>query len=190
MQNRTKRRSIFRWAKLHSCDVLFLQETHSTSEIEHIWRNEWYGTIVYSHGSSNSKGTAILFRKNLKIKDLDVLYKSPDGRIVFVKVEIEQRIHYLLNLYSPNVLNSQIQFYNQIKGLLVKYTKMDDTIVMGGDYNIILDENLDKKDGITEKKEKVVDIINKTIQNFDLIDIWRLRNPDIKQFTWRQKMKK
>ena len=61
-----------------------------------------------------SKGTAILFRKNLEINDLDVLYKSPDGRIVFVKVEIEQRIHYLLNLYSP-VLNSQIQFYNQIK---------------------------------------------------------------------------
>ena len=55
---------------------------------------------------------------------------------------------------------------------------------------IILDENLDKKGGFTEKKEKVVDIINKTIQNFDLIDIWRLRNPDIKQFTWRQKMKK
>ena len=31
----------------------------------------------------------------------------------FVKVETEQRIYYLLNLYSPNVLNSQIQFYNQ-----------------------------------------------------------------------------
>ena len=53
-----------------------------------------------------------------------------------------------------------------------------------------MDENLDKKGGITEKKEKVVDIINKTIQNFDLIDIWRLRNPDIKQFTWRQKNEK
>ena len=112
--------------------MLFLQETHSTSEIEHIWRNEWYGTIVYSHGSSNSKGTAILFRKNLEINDLDVIYKSPDGRMVIVKVEIEQR---LLNLYSPNVLNSQIQFYNQIKCLLVKYTKIDDTFVMGGDYN-------------------------------------------------------
>ena len=125
-------------------------------------------------------GTAILFRKNLEINDLDVIYKSPDTRIVFVKVEIEQRIYYLLNLYSPNVLNSRIQFYNQIKGLLVKYSKMDDISVMGGDYNIILDENLDKKGGITEKKEKIVDILNKTIQNFDLIDIWRLRNPDIK----------
>ena len=143
--------------------------------------------IIYSHGSSNSMGTAILFRKNLEINDLDVIYKSPDTRIVFVKVEIKQRIYYLLNLYSPNVLNSRIQFYNQIKGLLVKYSKMDDISVMGGDYNIILDENLDKKGGITKKKEQVVDIINKTIQNFDLIDIWRLRNPDIKQFTWRQK---
>ena len=54
---------------------------------------------------------------------------------------------------------------------------MDDTIVMGGDYNITLGENLDKKAGITEKKEKVVDIIKRTIQKFDLIDIWRLRKP-------------
>ena len=57
---------------------------------------------------------------------------------------------------------------------------MDDTVFMGGDYNIIMDENLDKKGGITEKKEQVVDIIKKTIQNFDLIHIWRLRNPGIK----------
>ena len=64
---------------------------------------------------------------------------------------------------------------------------MDDTVFMGGDYNIILDETLDKKGGITEKKEQVVDIIKNTIQNFDLIHIWRLRNPGIKQFTWRQK---
>ena len=33
---------------------------------------------------------------------------------------------------------------------------MDDIIVMGGDYNIILDENLDKKGGITEKRRKLL----------------------------------
>ena len=33
---------------MNNCDILFLQETHSTEKIEHIWRNEWFGTVIYS----------------------------------------------------------------------------------------------------------------------------------------------
>ena len=42
-------------------------EFHSTPECEKMWKNEWEGNIVYSHGTSNSTGVAIGFLKNLNI---------------------------------------------------------------------------------------------------------------------------
>jgi len=47
--------------------TIFLQETHSRPEIEKIGKqNEWDGDIVFAHGSSKSKGLAILFPKTTK----------------------------------------------------------------------------------------------------------------------------
>ena len=37
------------------------------------------------------------------------------------------------------------------------------------------------------KLKESVQIIDQIRSSFDLIDIWRVRNPDIKRFSWRQK---
>ena len=68
--------------------------------------------------------------------------------------------------------------------------KQDDNILIGGDFNIILDKNLDKKGGssvFTSKHDEIVHIINDIISFFQLNDIWRLKNPNKKRFTWRQR---
>ena len=41
-----KRRALFRW----------LQETYSSVETAKIWETEWDGKVLFSHGSSHSKG--------------------------------------------------------------------------------------------------------------------------------------
>ena len=54
----------------------FLQETYSIAATENQWRNEWGAEMISCHGSSNSRGVAILFKNgidctiNHKIVDL------------------------------------------------------------------------------------------------------------------------
>ena len=43
LNNRVKRRAIFRWVKNLRADIAFFQETHSTREIENFWKNSGMG---------------------------------------------------------------------------------------------------------------------------------------------------
>ena len=58
-------------------------------------------------------------------------------------------------------------------------------VIVGGDFNVTFDLNLDCSGGSPTKKESVK-MLEELCLDFDLIDIWRVRNPDKKLFTWRQ----
>ena len=60
ISNFKKRRTIFTWCRRKNADVILLQETHSNKTTEIQWKNEWGGKMLFSHGSPNSCGTAIL----------------------------------------------------------------------------------------------------------------------------------
>ena len=60
-----KRRKLFQYLKkqFSSKGIIFLQETHSTKDIESQWANDWneQGHIKYSHGDYNARG--VLFER-------------------------------------------------------------------------------------------------------------------------------
>ena len=68
LNNSRKRKAVFGWLKRSRHDIIFLQETHSTLELEHMWKQDWSGPIIFSHGSGNSKGCCILIRDTLDFK--------------------------------------------------------------------------------------------------------------------------
>ena len=59
-------------------------------------------------------------------------------------------------------------------------------IVIGGDFNITLDSDLDCSGGNPSKKDSVKNIQDLCL-DYDFVDIWRIRNPETKRFSWRQK---
>jgi exonuclease III len=62
--------------------------------------------------------------------------------------------------------------------------------ILGGDFNTILNMKLDRKGGsgnLTAEYIKSIKLLNQMQEDFDLSDEWRIRNPDIKRYTWRQK---
>ena len=59
-------------------------------------------------------------------------------------------------------------------------------IIIGGDFNVILDPDLDGFGGKPKLKQSAKQIEN-IFSLHDLVDIWRVRNPETKRFTWRQK---
>ena len=61
--DRSKRREVLNWIHRKQDDIILLQETHSVPETEHNWLQDWEGTsILFNHGASNARGTAVLIR--------------------------------------------------------------------------------------------------------------------------------
>ena len=58
-----KRKKLFHLLNNSNKEIFLLQETHSSPEDEVLWKKEWGGDIVFSHGSHHSRGVAILFKK-------------------------------------------------------------------------------------------------------------------------------
>ena len=59
--------------------------------------------------------------------------------------------------------------------------------MIGGDYNCPLNPTLDKKGGTMTPRKSVINCINDVQSQLDLVDIWRVKNPQTKSFTWSQR---
>ncbi len=87
----TKRQSIFNKIK-NDNGIILLQETHSTVKTEKKWKNEWGGQIIFSHGTSNSRGVATLFPPNVDYTILEK-YSDNNGKFLLVKCKCEETIY-------------------------------------------------------------------------------------------------
>ena len=58
-------------------------------------------------------------------------------------------------------------------------------LIIGGDFNVHLEAELDSIGGRKENKDSVKNITDIKLA-YDLVDIWRIRNPEKRNFTWRQ----
>ena len=57
IRSSTKRKALFCWLAKRKYDIVFLQETYSTIDIESVWRTQWQGKLYFSHGSNKSCGS-------------------------------------------------------------------------------------------------------------------------------------
>lgn len=181
-----KRKSIFTWIEKQKSDITLLQETYSTPEILTDWKFQWRGEMIYSHGSNHSRGVLVLINEQLQF-ELKNTVIDDNGRYILLEMTIQDSPFLLLNLYAPTKLNEQAAFFEEI--LSVIQTTSFDTecrIIIGGDFNVHLDAALDNSGGKIETKSTVKKIQDIMLE-YNLIDIWRIHNPDKRQFTWRQR---
>ena len=172
----TKRRALFQYHRANS-DFLVLQETHSFKECERIWESEWGGKILFAHGESNARGVAVLISKEI-FKLMSNVYIENDGRlIVFDYIENSQKITIAV-VYAPN--SDSPEFFGKVTDILRE--RMEHKIIIG-DFNLVLDVDLDRKNTYSNNnraKERVEDMMDE----FCLKDIWRVQNPDSRQYSW------
>ena len=62
-----------------------------------------------------------------------------------------------------------------------------DDIIIGGDYNLVLDLEKDKMGGLTKTHQNSVKVVQEFPEKLDLVDVWRILHPDTSRFTWRQR---
>ena len=184
LRNKCKRNNIFKWLKTSHQGITMIQETHAISTDHDQWMNEWDGKIFYSDGESNSRGVATLIPKNLlESFELIETKKDNNGRLLLVNCKIFEFEVILINVYSPTKDNpsGQDNFYKYLYEIIDTYS--DKNILIGGDLNTYLNNNLDKKGGRVEKQSNFAENINNLCSEFSLVDIWRIRNPSESKFT-------
>ena len=179
--------SILNWLINQSADISFLQETYSTVEIASHWRKQWPGEFFFSHGSNHSCGVAILIDKSLDFKLISSRVDN-EGRYLMVEAIIQDTPFLLINIYAPNKTSNQSSFFQALSDLISVEVLRESNykFVIGRDFNVALQPSLDCSGGITTLSESVKVLEDLLIQ-YDLVDIWRVRNPKSKKFTWRQK---
>ena len=93
----------------------------------------------------------------------------------------------MLNLYSPNKTPDQCSLFSQVLSTLDEADSVPSgLLIIGGDFNAHLDAEMDSKGGRKGKKDLVKNITDFKLA-YDLVDIWRIKNPEKRNFTWRQK---
>ena len=81
----------------------------------------------------------------------------------------------------------QCAFFSSILEVLDEYNlDSSSQLRIGGDFNVHLNAVLDNTGGKKEKKDSV-ETVEELKFSYDLIDIWRIRNNDKRQYTWRQR---
>ena len=187
INKKTKRLAVYRLLRKQNIDIAFLQETYSSAACESLWRNEWGGEAIFAHGSKHSCGSAILIKKGL---ECEVIQAKCDfrGRFIMVKISIKEKEFWLINIYAPNKVNEQVIFFTDLKkSMLANKISEGDNIIAGGDWNTVQQIKLDKVGGLQEAKPTVIAGIADIKAVFEINDIWRIKNPEKKRFTWRQK---
>ena len=181
-----KRRTMWNWLRKLKWGVIFLQETHSQVQTEKFWSNEWGSKILFSHGTANSRGVAILFTKGIEFEVEDTII-DPEGRFLLVNVKLNDEKYTLVNIYAPtkDKHDEQKNLLDRIQHMLGENNY--ENLIMGGDFNATLNPKLDKKGGNPEGLSEYSDQIQSMCETLDLIDVWRVHNPNKQLFTWRQR---
>ena len=94
----------------------------------------------------------------------------------------------LFNVYAPNNEKDHKNFLHEIKDKLEFLDTEDyDYLIGAGDWNFTM-EKYDRSGGNYNYKtwQKNADILDDSLEKHDLIDIWRVRNPETTRFTWRR----
>ena len=96
----------------------------------------------------------------------------------------------IINLYyADNDQAGQQVTFAKLESLLESFDiKEDCKIILGGDFNVIFDKHLDTDGGSPCLKvgtnQKLMDILSE----YDLCNIFRVRNHKLRRFAWRQKL--
>ena len=100
-----KRRAIFSYLKIQKATIFCLQETYSSPEDEKLWTAEWGGRIIYSHGTTHSKGVCTLINPSSPF-NVSSVQVDPEGRFLIAKFTIEEKYFFITNIYGPSNCHS------------------------------------------------------------------------------------
>lgn len=173
-----KRKKIMTYLNKQKVDVAFLQESHLLFSTHEQLKSGWVGKVFHSSFASNSRGVVILIRHNVLFLPEEVK-SDKNGRYIFVRGLLDQVEVIFLNCYCPN--HDDPKFINDLTLMVAKFKI---PIFWGGDFNCILDANLDRSSTTNYSLSNMSIALAKNTQELGLYETWRTIHPNDRDFSF------
>ena len=110
------------------------------------------------------------------------------GRILVLDVTINGTEYLLINPYNGNTEPEQLNILESLSEILKDFQDLSEkNIIFAGDFNLFFDQKLESAGGNPILKKLAVSKLIELKESLNLCDIWRIRNPKSKAFTFRQR---
>ncbi|WP_419623904.1 endonuclease/exonuclease/phosphatase family protein, partial [Thiolapillus sp.] len=106
-----------------------------------------------------------------------------DNRIILLETSTNNSKLLIANIYAPQSPTDKIAFFDQMHNIITKYKREEHTSILIGDFNSVLDNELDIISGEKHNKREV-EAFNTLVSDLDLTDSWRTLHRDEKEYTW------
>lgn len=181
IRNQLKRKSLFLYCQSKGADFYFIQESHACEADVTFWRSQWGSEVWFSFGSNKSAGVVILkgkFKGHIHSKHTDT-----EGRWIILHVSIDFSQFIIVNVYATNNKQKNNNLFLTIEGKIEQLCSKFPcaVIIWGGDFNTVMDEEIDRWP--PKRKEKTC-VLKNICTRLDLLDIWRYTYPQQRMYTW------
>ena len=181
LNDEMKRCDVFSYLQTQKNDIYCIQDTHCTSKSEFNFRKNWGSKVYHSYGTSRSRGVAIMFGQNIDSKVLNVVTDRV-GNYIIMHMQVLETEFCIVNIYGPNA--DEPDFYTNLFDIVAGFETS--TIVICGDWNMVLDQKLDTKHYVRDNNIRARQRVLVLKTQFDLQDPWRVNNPEKNEYTWRK----
>ena len=170
-----KRHRVADWIKKQDPYICCIQETHFRPKDTHKLKVKGWKKILHANGNEKKAGVAVLISDKIDFKTKTVK-RDKEGHYIMIKGTIQQEDITLVNIYAPNVGAPKY-----IKQLLTDIkTEIDSNTIIVGDFNTPLTPT-DRSSKQKINKETLA--LNDTLEQMDLVDIYRAFHPKTKEYT-------
>ena len=107
-------------------------------------------------------------------------YIDASGRFTLCDLKANGKNLTLANIYAPS--EDDPTFFKYLFDHLQDF--QGDEIIIGGDFNLVLDVEKDKKGRLAKTHRNAQKPIYEICENLDIVDAWRVLNPDARRYTW------
>ena len=177
IRNTEKRRAIFDHYRANA-DILCLQETHCSNELEpKIWTAEWGGCAFFANGSSTSKGVGIFINQKF-FCNVHAHYSDPSGRFQILDTEINDVKLSIINIYAPN--SDSPGFFHALNNQMKN--RYANKIIIG-DFNLVLNTKMDRKNSLYNN-HNACETLKSIMSEHNMCDIFRELHPSDRRYSW------
>lgn len=175
-------------------DVCFLSELHlpnSASSLSFLDLCFPSFSIFPSLYSSSSCGTCILFREravsSVGKEKIELCEAGSDGRYILVKVSsFAAKPLFFLSIYAPTLPLDRKNFFLSMHSLCQRVVG-DNPIIVGGDFNCVIDPLCDKLNGNQQRGTDGARELLAWMKDLHLVDGWRRSHPKDREVTWYER---
>ena len=178
-----KRKDVFGYLRNQDFNICFLQDIHCRKIGVPYFRNAWGTDVLVAPYTNNARGVAIL-TKNIDVSFQDTLV-DPDGNYIITKAKVSGSAEFrLVNIYGPN--SDDPNFFEELFRKIERSLDQNDMpVILAGDFNLTLNQNMDNYNYKRVNNARARDTVKDIMAERGLVDIFRVRNPDSRRYTWR-----